>query len=101
MIPGFDAAVLAMEAGEKKTVRILVNDAYGAWQEELVQSVPLEFIPSAEQLPVGQFVYLPADDGQTMRVKVLKLEDGKAYFDLNPEMAGKDMNFEIEVVELV
>jgi FKBP-type peptidyl-prolyl cis-trans isomerase 2 len=101
MIPGFDAAVLALEVGDKQTVHILAADAYGVYQEELVQSVPMAAIPNAEQLPVGQFIYLPGEGGQMLRVKVLKLEDGKAFFDLNHEMAGKDLNFEIEVVELV
>jgi FKBP-type peptidyl-prolyl cis-trans isomerase 2 len=101
MIPGFDAAVLTMEVGDKQTVHIAAADAYGEWVEEAVQSVPMELIPNAEQLPVGQFIFLPGEGGQMMRVKVVKLEDGNAFFDLNHELAGKDLTFEIEVVELV
>jgi FKBP-type peptidyl-prolyl cis-trans isomerase 2 len=99
MIPGFDAAVLAMEVGEKKTVHIPAADAYGEYSETLVEAVPLSYIPNAEQLPVGKFIILPGEDGSMMRVKVVRIEDDQVFFDLNHELAGKDLTFEIELVE--
>lgn len=97
MIPGFDAAVMDMEVGEKRNVRIPAAEAYGEYKDSHVEEIPLEYIPNADQLPVGQFIYLPLEDGM-MRIKVLKIEDGNAYFDHNHELAGKDLNFDIELL---
>jgi FKBP-type peptidyl-prolyl cis-trans isomerase 2 len=99
MIPGFDAAVLEMAVGEKRTVNIPAAQAYGEFRAELIESIPLEYIPNAEKLPVGEFIYMPLEDGQMARCKVVKVEDGQATFDLNHELAGKDLTFEIELVE--
>ncbi len=98
MIPGFDAAVLEMEVGEKRTVRIPPEEAYGNYDESNVAVVPLDVIPNAEQLPVGQHVIMPTPDGRPMRVKVVKVEDGNAHFDANHELAGQALTFEIELV---
>lgn len=100
MIPGFDAAVLEMELGDRKTVHIPAVEAYGEWREEMVQTIPMEYIPNAEQLPVGEHIFMPLEDGQMARCKVVKLEDGMATFDLNHELAGKDLTFEIELVSV-
>ena len=73
MIPGFDAAVLEMEVGEKRTVRIPPEEAYGQPDETNVAVIPLHAIPNAEQLPVGQYIIMHNPDGQPMRVKVVKI----------------------------
>ncbi len=98
MIPGFDAAVLEMEVGEKRTVRIPASEAYGEYDESNVAEIPLAAIPNAEQLPVGEHIVLPTPNGGAMRVKVLKVENGNAYFDANHELAGQALTFEIELV---
>ena len=77
MIPGFDAAVKDMELGEKKTVKIPAAEAYGEYNPQAVQQVPVANIPNASQLPVEY-----------------------ATFDMNHELAGKDLTFEIELVEV-
>lgn len=97
MIPGFDAAVLEMEVGEKRTVHIPAEEAYGEYNEANIAAIPLEAIPNAEQLPVGEAITLSTPNG-AMRVKVLKIEEGKAHLDTNHELAGKALNFEIELV---
>lgn len=60
MIPGFDAAVEDMAVGEKKTVHIPAAEAYGERDDAMVQKVPVDQIPNADQLPVGQTVYMMA-----------------------------------------
>lgn len=100
MIPGFDAAVEAMEQGETKTVHIPAADAYGERNEELVQRIPVDQIPNADQLPVGQTVYMQGPGGQPFPVFVKSIEDGIVTFDMNHELAGKDLNFEITLVEI-
>ncbi|MDR2197090.1 MAG: peptidylprolyl isomerase [Coriobacteriales bacterium] len=98
MIPGFDAAVLEMEPGERRTVHIPAAEAYGERRDEAVQTVPVQYIPNAEKLPVGEYIYMPMGNGQMARCKVLKVENGEATFDLNHELAGEDLTFEIELL---
>lgn len=100
MIPGFDAAVETMEVGETKTVHIPAQEAYGEYNEAMVQKVPVDSIPNGDQLPVGQTIYMMGPGGQPFPVFVKSIEDGIATFDMNHELAGKDLNFEITLVEV-
>lgn len=100
MIKGFDEAVKNMAQGETKKVRIPAAEAYGERDESLIQKVPTKQIPNAENLPVGETIFMHGPGGQSFPVKVLSVEDGVATFDLNHEMAGKDLNFEITLVEV-
>lgn len=100
MIPGFDAAVENMAVGEKKTVRIPAKDAYGEYDERKVQKVPVEKVNGGANLPVGEKVFLRGPGGQPMPVLVAAIEDGIVTFDMNHELAGKDLTFEIELVEV-
>jgi len=98
IIPGFDNAVLEMEIGDKITIHIPCAEAYGEYDEALIQSEALDAIPNSEMLPVGEKIYLQSPFGEPMPVKVVKIENGQAYFDFNHELAGQDLNFEIELV---
>lgn len=100
MIPGFDAAVREMAAGETKTVHIPAAEAYGPRNEELVQTVPRDRVPNADQLPVGQTVFMQGPDGRPFPVQVVEVTEGGVTFDMNHEMAGKDLNFEITLLEV-
>lgn len=100
MIPGFDAAVETMEVGETKNVHIPAKEAYGEYNEAAVQKVPVDSIPNGDQLPVGQTIYMMGPGGQPFPVFVKSIEDGIATFDMNHELAGKDLNFEITLVEV-
>ncbi len=100
MIPGFDAAVKDMGKGETKTVHIPAAEAYGERDEDLVQKVPLAQIPNGNELPVGQTVYMMGPGGQPFPAFVRSIEDGIVTFDLNHELAGQDLNFEITLVEI-
>lgn len=101
MIPGFDAAVNEMAVGETKKVHIPAADAYGERDEQLVQRIPKENVPDVDDLPVGQTVYMQAPGGQAFPVKVVEITDDDVMFDMNHEMAGKDLNFEITLEEIV
>lgn len=98
MIPGFDAAVRDMEVGQTVNVHIPCAEAYGEWREEMVQKLPVAQIPNAHQLPVGGMVVLQTADGRPFQAKVVSVDDQFAVFDLNSEMAGKDLNFEITLL---
>lgn len=100
MIPGFDAAVKDMAQGETKNVHIPAAEAYGERREDMVQRVALSSIPNGEELPVGQTIYMRGPDNQPFPVFVRSIEDGIVTFDMNHELAGKDLNFEITLVEV-
>lgn len=100
MISGFDTAVKDMAPGEKKTVRIPAAEAYGERNEDMVQKIPVDQIPQGNQLPVGQTVYMQGPNGQPFPVFVESIEGGIVTFDMNHELAGKDLTFEIEIVEI-
>lgn len=100
MIPGFDKAVEDMVVGQKKYVHIPAEEAYGQREESLVQHIPVNQIPNGDQLPVGQTVFMQTPAGQPLPVKVVEIVDGVATLDMNHEMAGKDLNFEISLMEV-
>ena len=99
MIPGFDAAVVDMALGEKKSVHIPAKDAYGEYNEQAVQKIPADQVPNADQLPVGQTVYFNSPYGP-MPAKVVSVTIDEVVLDMNHELAGKDLTFEIELVEV-
>ena len=100
MIPGFDAAVRDMEVGQTVNVRLEPEDAYGPRREDMVATVPLAQMPGAENAQVGMRVMLADPMGRPMPALVAAKDDTTITFDLNHEMAGKALNFEIELLEV-
>ena len=100
MIKGFDEAVREMEVGQVVDVRLEPAEAYGERDERLVQTVPVSAMPGAEELSVGDRVMLASPTGQPFPAVVAALEDGNITFDMNHEMAGKALNFNIELLEV-
>ncbi|MCL2826252.1 MAG: peptidylprolyl isomerase [Eggerthellaceae bacterium] len=100
MIPGFDNAVKDMAPGETKKVHIPAAKAYGERKPEMVQKVPINQIPNAENMPVGETVFMRGPGGQPLPVLVAEKTDEYIVLDMNHELAGKDLNFEITFVEI-
>lgn len=101
MIPGFDAAVRDMTVGETVNVHLEPEDAYGPHRDELVQRVPFDQLPGADKLSVGQQVMLSsAAGGHPFPATVVAKDDSSVTFDMNHEMAGKALNFEITLLEV-
>lgn len=99
MIKGFDAAVEKMEVGETVNVHIPCDEAYGPHNPELVQKYPLAMLGATkDQLPVGGMILLGTPTGQPIQAKVVECDDEFVVFDMNSEMAGKDLNFEITLL---
>ena len=101
VIKGVDDAVMSMEVGQKETIRVPAEFAYGAYDERNVQKRDLRYIPDANKLPVGEFISFMGPVGQKVPAKVLKIEDGFVYLDFNHRLAGKDLIFDLEVLELL
>ena len=100
MIQGFDAAVADMEVGQIVDGHLMPSEAYGEADPAAVFTVELSRLPGAEELAVGQQVYLQNQYGQPFPVKVAAKDDKTITFDANHEMAGKELNFRIELVEV-
>lgn len=100
MIKGFDAAVKDMEVGQTVNVHIPCEEAYGARDEALVQRVPKSQVPNAEWIAVGQELYMQDEAGHVFPVRVSDVNDDSIELDLNHQMAGKDLNFEITLIEV-
>lgn len=98
MIPGFDRAVRDMEVGETVTVRLAPADAYGESDPLMVQTIPVAQLPGAERLVAGQKVMLTAPNGQMFQAKVAKVTPSNVTFDMNHELAGQHLTFEIELL---
>ncbi len=100
MIRGFDAAVANMQPGEKVNVHLMPSEAYGEADPDAIFTVGLEQLPGAENLEAGQRVYLQSMQGRPIPVKVVAKDDATITFDANHEMAGKELNFLIELLEI-
>lgn len=100
MIRGFDAAVAEMEVGEKVNIHLMPEEAYGMPDPNAIFTVAIAQLPGAEEVEVGQQVYLQNQYGQPFPVKVTAKDENNITFDANHEMAGKELNFEIELVEV-
>lgn len=100
MIPGFDAAVSGMELNEKKTVNIPADEAYGQRRDDMIQKVGKEQLPADLKPEVGQTLVAGQPDGQQMHVIVAEVNDDSIVVDANHPLAGKDLVFDIEVVEI-
>jgi FKBP-type peptidyl-prolyl cis-trans isomerase 2 len=100
MIAGFDNAVKDMEVGQTVNVRLEPKDAYGEHRDDLVQSIPLGQLPGADELEVGAKVMLAGPGGRPFPATVAAKDDANITFDMNHEMAGKALNFEIELLEV-
>lgn len=100
MIRGFDAAVADLEVGQTVDVHLMPEEAYGMPDPNAIFTLEIAQLPGAEDLEVGQQVYLSNQYGQPFPVKVTAKDEKTITFDANHEMAGKELNFQIELVEV-
>ena len=100
MIKGFDAAVADMEVGQVVDVHMMPEEAYGLPDPQAIFTVEIAQMPGAENLNVGEKAYLSNAYGQPFPVMVTAKDDTTITFDANHEMAGKELNFRIELVEV-
>jgi FKBP-type peptidyl-prolyl cis-trans isomerase 2 len=101
MIKGFDKAMPGMSVGEKKTINILPGDAYGEKDEHAIIEFPKENIPADMKLDVGMQLQLRNEAGQPFPVTVAEIKDDVVVLDANHMLAGKELVFDIELVEIV
>jgi len=100
VIPGFDDGVTGMTVGEKKTIEIPSDQAYGAINPQAMQDVPRAEIPDHIPLDLGTQLQVQAGNGQTMMVTVANVTEDTVTLDANHPLAGKDLTFALELVEI-
>lgn len=100
MIKGFDEAVKDMAVGEIKNIHLMPEEAYGMPDERNILTINMDQMPGFSELPVGARVVLTDPMGQRFPVKVTAKTDTTITFDANHEMAGKELNFKIELVSV-
>ncbi len=100
MIPGFDAAIPGMSLGEKKTIIIAPENAYGEKNAEAIIEFPKSNIPSDMKLEPGMKLQLRNEAGQPIPVIVTEVKDEIVVLDANHELAGKELVFDIELVDI-
>ena len=100
MIQGFDNALLGMEKGDTKQVTISANEAYGESREEAIQSVPKTNFPPNFDGKVGSMVQGQNQMGQPIQALIVEEQDDSYILDFNHPLAGKELNFSIELVDV-
>jgi FKBP-type peptidyl-prolyl cis-trans isomerase 2 len=100
MITGFDQAIPGMVVGEKKTVIIAPENAYGEKNEDAIIEFPMSNIPAEMTLEPGMKLQLRNEAGQPIPVIVIEMKEDIVILDANHELAGKELIFDIELVEI-
>ncbi len=100
MIAGFDAALPGMKVGDKKTINIVAKDGYGETDETAIIEFPKENVPADMKLEIGQQLTLSDEQGQPFPVVVKEVKDDIVILDANHFLAGKELVFDIELIEI-
>jgi len=100
VIPGFEQAVVGMNPGEEKTVRIPSDEAYGPYRDEMVLTVQRDQFPPDIDPQVGQALQVQQSNGESLIVTVSEVSETAVKLDANHPLAGQDLTFDIELVEI-
>ena len=100
VIPGFEEAVIGMSPGETKTVTIPVDDAYGQRIEEMVAVVERDNLPPDMTPEPGMRLEVTQEDGQVFPVVITEVTDTQVTIDANHPLAGRDLTFDLRLVEI-
>lgn len=100
LIPGFEKAVVGMSEGDSTTIDIPSDEAYGEVREDLVISVPKDQLPDDVEPKIGMQLQVNQQNGQPIPVRITEVKDEELVLDANHPLAGKDLTFEIELLEV-
>jgi len=100
VLPAFDAAVEGMAVGDSKSFKIEAEEAYGRRHEELTQDVPRDQFPEDMEITVGMQLMAQGQDGHSLQLVVSEVKEDAITVDGNHPLAGQNLNFSIELVEI-
>jgi FKBP-type peptidyl-prolyl cis-trans isomerase SlyD len=100
LIPGFERAVMGMKAGQKKSFKVKPEDGYGPVNPKAFQEVSRKQLPANIKPKAGMTLYAQGKDGQKLPVKIKEVKKDTVVVDFNHPLAGKTLNFDVEVVEV-
>ena len=100
LIPGFENALLGMKAGDSKSFTITAAEAYGERQAELVQVFESRAFPEGTEIEVGQVYEMVNHKGDPMPFTVVAIEEENVTVDANHRLAGQDLTFSLELIEI-
>ena len=101
LIPGFEKGLIDMAVNEKKTITIAKEDAYGEVHESLFQKVDKSQLPQDLKPEVGMGLVGAAEDGTERQFRIAKIEEDAIIVDANHPLAGQDLVFDLELVEIL
>ena len=101
VIKGFDEGVSGMKVGEKRTINIPVDEAYGQRSEDMLIEFPKDRFPKDMEIKEGMQLMMSNGTGQNIPVIVVEVKDDAVILDANHPLAGEDLIFDIELVEIV
>ena len=101
VIKGFDDGVTGMKVGDKKTINIPVDEAYGPVNEDMLVEFPRANFPPEMVPEVGMQIHMTSSDGQVIPVVITDVKDDTILLDANHQLAGHDLVFDLELVEIV
>lgn len=100
VIAGFDSGVTGMQVGEKKTINIPIDEAYGQKQDDLIMEFPLDRFPADMKPEVGMQLNMSNGSGQNFPVVIQEVREDSVLLDANHPLAGEDLTFDLELVEI-
>jgi peptidylprolyl isomerase len=100
IIPGLEKEMKGMKKGDKKKITVKAKDAYGEPKKELIREMPKGPVPEGMKLEKGAVVYLKTPDGQPFPAKIVDVKGETVKVDLNHPLAGQDLTFEVEIIEV-
>ncbi|NWF75756.1 MAG: peptidylprolyl isomerase [Nitrospirae bacterium] len=100
IIPGFEQAIIGMSINESKTIKIPSDNAYGPYRKEMVVVVQRNQLPSHIKPEKGLHLRIPGPDGQGFVVIITDMSDSTITLDGNHPLAGKDLTFDIQLIEI-
>jgi FKBP-type peptidyl-prolyl cis-trans isomerase 2 len=100
VISGFDEAVIGLEIGDEKKVKLAPSEAYGEADPDLLKKILLDRLPQGEEPKPGMILELLTPDGARIPAKITEVTDKDVTIDLNHPLAGKTLNFKIKIVEI-
>ncbi len=100
VIPGFEEGVVGMKANDRKNISIAPDMAYGEYHDSLLVEVPKNSIPDEIELQVGMPLQMENNEGKSFIVVIKEITNDSVKLDANHPMAGKNLNFELELVKI-